>query len=500
MKQLGKLSLLLLLPLLMSATGCTEGELTNGTMCIVNEELHEVNVTFNIGTRFGLQSRADRTFNRITDGVSFIPDGSLIPKAKPPRQLISSNNWQQVNDVRIYVFKKNDMGQFVYHCPLDNNGQKRNYFAVDAFTEKFNESPYAVWYGGNEKLNETHTYNIRPMLEDGTYRFLAIGRDDKNTEPFLTDPNTVNEEFEWSEWEEDITTLDEVTLMCTNRNVVASTELFSGCSDEPGISVTNENTSFQQSIELKRSTAGLLLYIENIPARIKENVPPPIGIVLREGPTVAVGLIHGQTLSDKVKLHDRSALPGTLNTVQNKEVKHSLLRIDIPEDAQIQDGYYVNLSPQNGSHPHSLLGGVFAMPQLPNQEEGDDNDLNSLQKSLYLVIYGESTYTDGSKEEFSHIIPVRLAASTPAANYDPYYYPINANEFYSLGKRRFSDDGSNLEEDEPIDLKKHFDDNTEIIIRIDPFWNEYYGGNIGDAYPGIGLDPEWGEHPSGELE
>lgn len=94
-------------------------------------------------------------------------------------------------------------------------------------------------------------------------------------------------------------------------------------------------------------------------------------------------------------------------------------------------------------------------------------------------------------------MPVRLAAGE---GYDCDYYPVLANHFYSIGRRCFSPDGSILPDgdDVPMDLK----DGTEadIVIKLDPFWNEYYGGEIGDAGPGLGLDPEWGEHPGGYLQ
>lgn len=497
MKQLK--TFVLSIPFVLAAVGCSQDEQLpdGGKGTHAPGELHEVEITFEMGTGGRLQTRT------ANGDCLFVPDNELIPQSEPPRKLVSSNNWQQVNNVRVYVFKQDGNGKFVYHCPEDKSGTPQEYFSVDAFTCKFDLSPYAVWWGGNTGKNETHSYSISPLLGEGTYRFLVIARDDKDKQAasfsMLTNPNEDNEALNWKKWEEGTTTLEEATLVCTNRDMIASAELFTGCT--PGITVTPTQTSFKQDIELKRAVAGILLYIENIPAEIKGTGEEGIGIIIPSGRTIAVGLIHGQVTSDRVKLHDRSALPGTLTTVENSMIKHPLLRIDIPEGAKIENGYYVNLSPKNTKHPHSMLGGVFTMPQEANAQGGNDNDLDRLQKSLYLVLYGECVWPSGIKSEFAHVIPVRFKPDKPETGAaDPYYFPIQANHFYSLGKRKFKNDGTELEEDEPIDLKKTYEGNAEITIQIDPFWNEYYGGNIGEQSPGMGLDPEWGDHPAGNLE
>lgn len=472
MKQLK--TFVLSIPFVLAAVGCSQDEQLpdGGKGTHAPGELHEVEITFEMGTGGGLQTRT------ANDDCLFVPDNVLIPQSEPPRKLASSNNWQQVNDVCVYVFKKDDEGKFVYYCPEDKSGTPREYFSVDAFTKKFDLSPYAIWWGGNTGKSETHSYSISPLLTEGTYRFLVIARDDKDKQAsfsMLTNPNEDNATLGWEKWKAGTTTLEEATLVCTNRDMIASAELFTGCTPEPGITVTPTQTSFKQDIELKRAVAGILLYIENIPAEIKGTGEEGVGIIIPSGRTIAVGLIHGQVTSDRVKLHDRSALTGTLTTVENSMIKHPLLKIDIPKDAKIENGYYVNLSPKNTEHPHSMLGGVFTMPQAANVQGGDDKDLNNLQKSLYLVLYGECEWPSGLKTEFARVIPVRFKLDKPetgAVNTtDPYYFPIQANHFYSLGKRKFKNDGTELEEDKPINLKK-----DNIVITVCPNWD--WKGNL----------------------
>ena len=198
-----------------------------------------------------------------------------------------------------------------------------------------------------------------------------------------------------------------------------------------------------------------------------------------------------------MRLADRAAVAGrlavsTYNYPFNPPTPaHTLLKIDIPASAAICNGVFVDTAPDNVRHPNSLLCGAFAMPQQANVPASSGTG-EEYDKSLYLVFYGRSA----AQEEFALAWrPIRLAASEGG---DPYYYPLLADHFYSIGHRNLAPDGSTLPEegDEPIDLTAA----VELEIRIDPFWNEYYGGEIGDADPGVGLDPDWGDHPAGNLK
>lgn len=496
---------LLLLPTII---GCSD-EMHDDLADSAANVLYEVEVNFRIGTDQGL-TLSSKSFTRAADRKElkdylFVPDGNLIPQAQPPRQLLSSNNWQQVNDVRIYVFKKDGNGNFVYYCPEDRSGTKQNYFSVDAFSDKFSYSPYAVWWGGSGDANEAHSYSIKPMLPVGEYHFLAVARDDKLVEDefkILSDPNT---DTLSDPWEEGVTILQGATLIASNYS--NATELFSGCTSTPII--INTTGGFQREIVLKRAVAGLLMYVENVPAELAawqtvgSNSKPENKLIQGTSyPVDAMAVCNGQGFSDQVLLYDRSALE--LNVVQTARLGDYFLMLDFyDQNYLVENGYYVQTS-DNPNHPNSMFVADFIIPQLEReaQADEDDNHHQHLYKSLYLVFYHwRSTQAGFLPLQWW---PIKLVSSTPVSGetVNPYYFPIHANQFYSLGERRFSDDGSTLkpENDVPFDLKKVLEEDGEIVIHIDPFWNEYYGGNIGTPYPGVGLDPEWGEHPSGELK
>lgn len=185
------LHIILLLSLL--TAGCS-GNLSSDDSAM--PAVHEVEVTFNINAK----AEGDLPESDVSSMI-FVPDGSLIPRQVPPREVMSSNNWQQVNDVRIYVFRKDDEGNFIYYKPVSGTGTSFDYVTVDDFSRKFIQSPFAIWWGGSEDLNESHSYVGKMQLESGEYVFLAVARDDKDADTFLlSDPNVTGPGLQWQEW------------------------------------------------------------------------------------------------------------------------------------------------------------------------------------------------------------------------------------------------------------------------------------------------------------
>lgn len=459
------------------------------------------------------------------DGRTFVPDGVLVPQSAPPRSLVSSNDWQQVNDVRIYLFRKNAAGNFVYYRPSDDSGTKLDYLSVEDFSLKFDLSPYVIWWGGDDDANEMHSYTGLLNLPAGAYRFLALARDDRTAASArrLMDPNLAVATWGWTAWAEGTTRLETAMLACARNAELSVTELFSGYTDDP-ILVDGTSDHFSRTIPLNRAVAGILLYVENIPATM------PVGgcdsrdeSASRLVPVKSLAVAHGKRLSDQVLIASREAVAGRLAVTSTSPAASTvasatsavsagdsdadetpalpmpgyvLLRADIPAQAQVQNGVYVNLSPGNTAHPNALLKGAFVMPQLANVPAGTVDTTEAYDKTLYLVFLG---YDFTLQREIAlEWRPIRLAG-TGAGAYDPLYYPLPANHFYSIGDRRFSmQDGIPvLETDSPVDLRN--ETSATLVIQLESWWNEYFGGEIGNPIPGVTLDPAWGEYSGGEL-
>lgn len=419
------------------------------------------------GTRYGF---GDYVFDPMADGYG----GAYRPhfSPEPPRELESSNDWQQVNDVRLYVFRKNEAGDFVYYKPSDKDGAKQAAFAVKDFSDKFALSRSVVWWGGSADVSEAHSYTVKAVLPEGEYHFLAVARDDDwVADKLLTEPEL--------EWVEEETRLTAATLgLSASSATVAATELFAGCTAEPV--VVDGTGEFQKAIELKRAVAGLMVYVENVPARLAawQGFAADGETPVRAGDSYAVsaiGVTHGRSLSDKVCLLGRSAVEGGLAhgmpLGRTYALKQGLEAYATTAGTGDNGSYYVNTAPDDPSHPNSMLLGAYLMPQPAGSgaEEEDESDCGKLYKSLYLVFYHRA----GGNLWPLQWWPVRMEEASGTAD-SPYYFPFEANHFYRLGDRRFSADGTTVERDEPLDLRN----GQEFVIGVDGKWEGEYDYEI----------------------
>lgn len=107
------------------------------------------------------------------------------------RELDTWDGAQQVNDMRIYVFrcpedkKGTSEEAYTYCTPIGTEAAENGYYTVDAFN---NREPY--YSAEHQNMPEQHSYTFEPYLQNGYYyQFLAIGRDDKYaTKKVLTEP------------------------------------------------------------------------------------------------------------------------------------------------------------------------------------------------------------------------------------------------------------------------------------------------------------------------
>ena len=476
---------------LIMVTGCS-GELSDKMGAGSNGGRYEnVEISFHIGTRSGLQTRAHS------------------------RPVESSDNWQRVTNMRIYVFHSETGGDddtYLYQPEIDNG---KGYLYISDFEKtKENWKPNDVW-GDEDTEKESEQYRWTTTLElktSGYYKFLAVGRDDidepvtakRQKEAMTTGDGS--DRFDDIVWDEN-TTLASASIIAPEH---ICHELFSGCSSP--FQVSSETQAYSASIELKRAVAGMLLYVKNIPSSLPaiEDIYNYRGNkVLNKNQLYDVDgfAIVTANKTDGILLKDRTYNEENLWTDTFLEYHFVFIdRDDLKTHKTDADGYYVN---EDGT-PYAHLAGNFIVPQPVNEEglssgrpEFSKNE--KFKRSLYLVFY----HSKNAGSHPFHWLPIKCKTDyvydQEEDNYNPgngihagekdYYFPLKANHFYSLGKKNKA-----LGWDEPIDLKKVKESDAEIVIQIDPFWNEYYGGNIGDSKPGIGLDEEWGEHPGGELK
>lgn len=485
MKQLK--TLVLSLPFVLAAVGCSQDELLpdGGTGTSVPEGLHEVEATFNMGTSGGLQTRSTT------------------------RPVISSDDWQRVTNVRIYVFKAenaNASDDAYYYQPNINDGKGYLYVSNFADTKK-DWGEDEVWGDDeNEQENEAYTYSAKLQLEPGYYKFLAVGRDDIDEEgakqspamtvpdwSFADYPSTIQNllgkkaigisgisdeddsedeskffyDFDW----EIETSLEAATVIVPHKTSVC-TELFVGTSDV--CPITESTSGFSTRIEMSRAVTGLLMYVKNIPQyveameNIQEYSKKGWSTVIKKGTSCKVERVCILAARSNYEIMMNTREVGNSYEV-NENVIEYYTAITVPDDLEDQtivDGCYTD----------KVLSGAFLCPQLAHKggyENKEDmfNKDEKLDKSLYLVYL--TTPSDKNRKYPIWWKPIKITGYQAPNGEDEYYYSLKANNFYSFGNRNYYEDeqGNKEKGDKPIDLKPKKDSEENLVITVNPDWD-----------------------------
>lgn len=230
------------------------------------------------------------------------------------RPLYSSEALQQVNAMKVYVFKESG-DDYVYSEEINGNN-----FG-------FNNS--------SAQGTESHSYTLTDKLTDGTYRFLAVGYEDGYNTTFKALTMTPN-----------TTKLSELLLELNDSQ--NADEVFSGVSEVVTVNATS--TSFNVGVELHRVVAGILGYFKNVPYQIE-----------KDGEMVQVKhvLVNVIKKGTSAKLADRTA-----NGVEDK---YTIIDIDMSSYSDSKDGdnnwYAVPAkSGDVATVANSVLQGAYSLP------------------------------------------------------------------------------------------------------------------------------------------
>lgn len=366
------------------------------------------------------------------------------------RELDTWDGAQQVNDMRIYVFrcpedkKGTSEEAYTYCIPIETEAAKNGYYSVDAFN---NTEPY--YSAEHQNMPEQHSYTFEPYLQnDYYYQFLAIGRDDKYATKVLTEP----------EFTENVTKLEDARIALTEQaknsaklGILNTTELFSGIlqdentQEEAPVLVTEETKYFHRTLTASRNVAGLMIYVENIPAQVESNAAGDVSTVTFK-PTslsvVATGISTETLIRKKQAPADAESLTyQTLGTI----------------DLTSSNGWTVDATEnifkraedtQKDWKANSYMISNFMMP---TPEEKMQKSKNSAKNETTFYLH----YTDGTHHRYDNI---RLSAATG----DKFKFPIEANHLYCLGAKSKT-------VNQPYDLKEYYEPvMTDVNIEIEP--------------------------------
>lgn len=367
------------------------------------------------------------------------------------RELDTWDGAQQVNDMRIYVFrcpvekKGTSEEAYTYYAPVETEAAKNGYYSVDAFK---NSGPY--YSADHQNMPEQHLYTIKPYLQNGYYyQFLAIGRDDKYaTTKVLTEPNfTPNE----TKLEDARIALTEQAKNSAQNGILNTTELFSGIlqdektQKEDPVLVTEETKYFHRTLTASRNVAGLMIYVENIPAKVESNAAGD-GSTVTFKPTslsiVATGITTETLIRQKQAPADAESL--TYQTLGTIDLTPSNgWSVDATENIfkRAEDSH-------KGWKENSYMISNFMMP---TPEEKMQKSKNSAKNETTFYLH----YTDGTHHRYDNI-------RKSTTNGDKFKFPIEANHLYCLGAKSKT-------VNQPYDLKEYYEPvMTDVKIEIEP--------------------------------
>lgn len=367
------------------------------------------------------------------------------------RELDTWDGAQQVNDMRIYVFrcsaekKGTPEEAYTYCTPIETEAAKNGYYSVDAFN---NREPY--YSAEHQNMPEQHLYTFEPYLQNGYYyQFLAIGRDDKYaTTKVLTEPNFIENE---TKLEDARIALTEQAKNSAKLGILNTTELFSGIlqdentREQAPVLVTEETKYFHRTLTASRNVAGLMIYVENIPAQVESNAAGDVSTVTFT-PTslsvVATGISTETLIRKKKAPADAESL--TYQTLGTIDLTSSNgWTVDATENIfkRAEDS-------QKGWKANSYMISNFMMPTPEGKMQKSKNSAEN-ETTFYLH------YTDGTHHRYDNI---RKSTTTG----DKFKFPIEANHLYCLGAKSKT-------VNQPYDLKKYYEPvMTEVNIEIEP--------------------------------
>lgn len=231
------------------------------------------------------------------------------------RPLYSSEALQQVNEMKVYVFKESG-DNYVYSEEITDDGN----FGFNNISAQ-----------GTER----HSYTLTDKLPDGKYKFLAVGYEDGYGNTFEALDMTPT------------TKLSELLLELNNGQ--NADEVFSGVSEDVTVSATS--TSFNVGVELHRVVAGILGYFKNVPFEIE-----------KDGHMVQVKhvLVNVIKKGTSAKLADRTASGVDDN-------KYTIIDIDMSTYSNSKDGNnnWYSVPAKSGdvaTVKNSVLKGAYSLP------------------------------------------------------------------------------------------------------------------------------------------
>lgn len=429
---------------------------------------------------------------------------SRTPVIDPEDDTSDHDGKQHVTYVHLYMFQLTDSQyKLVYDSPVD-------------WTENLPASSV-----GEDKKTGTHTIAIDSYDADAGYYFVVVGLDAESGYPGYTGQETgalsgnsadaywgqiqefMTEEsiFEFNESDKSPSFPEVCGIISVEKgdesiNPIPRSEFFAG-----GIYVNdikNENIT----VVANRRVAGIKAYFKGIPDKIDESevcylafgTGPSEEFYSRYNnclPLLPLSAQVGQEYSDyysETEDYLENSYPIIVPVKKSEAGVEKSVGIGRSSGIGIVSGPL----PDEDLIDENYTDGLAVMGYLPPVAFSAEETGSNSTLMLYLL---DENFRVLSKKKIVQNSEINLPLSREGTGIIPgeggydgrYHYPIMANHIYRIGSK-----------DNPVNLDAS---EAEIVVSIDEFQDEYYGGHLDEENPdGVNIDTSWGDHDAGNLE
>lgn len=416
--------------------------------------------------------------------------------ARPVGSSAAANN---VNVVKIYVFKgantASENGDYKFDnavgvaTGIDNVSAASGIITITNFTSTAGEHE-ATEDSWEDHTDQTKTIKLTGLAKDSKYKFVAVGYNVVNPESSTTNP--YGEQSLSGE-----TTLQAftTTALASGKTDYDIEELFAGVSAENATQTDKAVFNTPASVTLTRQVAGMLGYFTKVPTKIDDKVVQYVRVYANDEYTKFKW--PAQLLTDDDFNGDTKATAGSSNGEGSN--KYLLMEFDMSKIATnwsngsptvdaytFYDCSITGLLKDDTSETDKGSGSKAPLAENYKAPAGLKLVQNSIFGGRYIIPYAghvdSQTLTVELQDASGNALKTLKVTTENAPSISggsltgKYAYDIRCNNFYSIGKKLYTDntggdpdpdpDPENPDPDEPIDLSS----NTNIVVIINDAW------------------------------
>lgn len=438
------------------------------------------------------------------EGLLKINLSNTSENSRAVRPVGSSAAANNVNVIKIYVFKgantASGNGDYKFDnavgvaTGIENVSAASGVITITNFTSTAGE--HEITEGSWENhTDQTKTIKLKGLVQNSKYKFVAVGYN-------VADPgsNTDNPYGDPSGLSNGSTTLEYFTMnaLASGKTDYDIEELFAGVSAENATQTDKAAFSTPASVTLTRQVAGMLGYFYNVPTKINGSAVKYVRVYANDEYT--------QFKWPAQLLGDNSPFNGVTRaeagTGETKGSKYLLMEFDMAKIATNwnsgnpnEDTYTFSSFGEKGAIGNETAGNQIGStvgskaPLAENYKAPAGLKLvaNSIFGGRYIIPYAghvdsqtltvELQGTGGTALKTLKVttneVPSQIASEAAPTKYA---YDIRCNNFYSIGKKLYTDNTGGDPDpdptpdtddpDEPIDLGS----NTNIVVIINDAW------------------------------